>query len=108
MKTVPSQDKAPWLLTASVALAFSGMSVLLPRTPAQAQAPRVVMAGITTPAAPADDGDGDGDELLEHWGDAKFRREQRAQLKGMAVLFAGFGTLSLRRRANLRKGRRHG
>ena len=106
MPTRPN-NHAPWLLTASLALALSGMSVLLPRTPAQAQAPKVVMAGITTHAAPAEDGDGDGDELMQHWGDARYSHEQRVQLLGMAAFFAGFGALSLRRRAALRRCRRH-
>ena len=95
------------LLTASLALALSGMSVLLPHTPARAQAPKFVLAGVTTPAAPVEDGDGDGDELLEHWGDPRYSHEQAVQLCGMAAFFSVCGAVSCRRRAALRRCRRH-
>ena len=99
-------DKTPGLVAGCVALTLSGVSVLLPR--AQAQAPKATMAGVTTHAAPVADDDGDGDELLEHWGDARYSREQRAQIKGLLALFAGAGALSYRRRAALRRSHRHG
>ena len=82
--------------------------MLLPHAAAQAQAPRVTAAAVTAHAAPAEDGDGDGDELLEHWGDAKYAHEQRVQLAGLAVFFAGAGLLSYRRRAALGRASRHG
>ncbi|MBV9848518.1 MAG: hypothetical protein JO250_02405 [Armatimonadetes bacterium] len=102
------KDKAPWLLTGCLALTLSGVSTLLPHTPAQAQPPKAATAGVTTHAAPVADDDGDGDELLEHWGDARYSREQRAQIKGLLALFAGAGALSYRRRAALRRSHRHG
>ena len=47
--------------------------------------------------------DGDGDELLEHWGDAKYAREERLQMAGAAVGFALLGGLSWRKRTRKRQ-----
>ena len=105
------KDNAPWLLTGSLLLTLSGASVLLllPNAAAQAQSPQVTMAGVTTHATPADDDDGDGgNELLEHWGDAKYAHEQRVQLAGLMAFFAATGLLSYRRRAALGRAARHG
>jgi hypothetical protein len=84
LKTFPNRkDRAPWLLLPSVFLALGSVTLLAPHRAAQA-AP----APQATPksAAPAYD-DGDGDELLEHWGDPKYVREQRLQGAGIAVGF---------------------
>ena len=105
MRIATPKDQNPWRRAGSLMLALGGLAVLPPHTPAQAQPPAVVRVGITTPTAPADDGD--GDELLEHWGDPKYSHEQRVQFVGMAVFFAGLGAVSLRRRAALGRSSRH-
>lgn len=76
------RDFAPWLLLPSIVLALSAVSVLAPRQPVQAAPPA---AQAPTPKAAFDDGD--GDELLEHWGDPKYSGEARTQLAGIAVGF---------------------
>lgn len=108
-----NQDKTSWLLLPCVLLALSGVSVLAPRYAAQAAPPA---AQAASPAAPPDapqavpanpdaaheDGDGDGDELLEHWGDPKYAQEERIQMAGMAGGFLLLGGLTWRRRLRRR------
>ena len=48
------------------------------------------------------DDDGDGDELLEHWGDPKYSQEERIQMAGAAAGFAVLGGLSWRKRVGRR------
>lgn len=72
---------APWALLPCVLLTLSSVTLLAPARPARAAAP----AASSHPATEAYD-DGDGDELLEHWGDPKYSREERVQMAGMAVL----------------------
>ncbi len=103
-ETTHSKDKAPWLLAPCVLLALSGMTVLAPRRPAQAAPAQA--ASTPKPAAAAYD-DGDGDELLEHWGDPKYAREERLQMAGMAGGFALLGVLAARKRRAAR-GRMRG
>ncbi len=99
LQTFPSRkDRPSWLLLPSVLLALSSVTLLAPHRAAQA-APTTQAA--PKPAALAYD-DGDGDELLEHWGDPKYMHEQRLQGAGIAagfVLLAGF--------AYRKRGRRH-
>lgn len=89
MKTQKS-DFIPWLLLPGIVLTFSTVSLLVPHQPVQAASPLPVKAVPAPPAAAATD-DGDGDELLEHWGDAKYSHEEQSQLAGMA---GGFLVLS--------------
>lgn len=85
----------PWLLLPSVVLALSSVTLLAPHQAALAGPP-------PTQAAPkAPEGDGDGDELLEHWGDPQFSNEEQKQMAGMA---AGF--LLLGAAAGVRRSRR--
>ncbi len=72
---------APWALLPCVLLTLSSVTLLAPARPAQAAAP----AASSRPVVQVYD-DGDGDELLEHWGDPKYSREERVQMAGMAVL----------------------
>ena len=95
----PRKDRAPWLLLPCVLLALSTVTLLAPHRAAQA-AP--LSPSTPKQAASAYD-DGDGDELLEHWGDPKYVREQRLQEAGMAggfVLLASLGYYKRGRRAS--------
>ena len=90
------KDGAPWLLLPCALLALSGMTFLAPRQAAQA-AP--TPAPPTPNSAPPGIGDdGDGDELLEHWGDPKYAREERFQMAGMAAGFLLLGGFACRGR----------
>jgi|GEM_PF-2300871 len=89
------RDFAPWLLLPSVVLTLSAVSFLVPRQTAQAAPPPPQAA---TPKAAAYD-DGDGDELLEHWGDPKYSYEERTQLAGIAVGFLVLSTVAAGTRA---------
>ena len=87
-------ERAPWLLLPAALLTLSGVTLLAPRqaalaAPAQA-APK--------PGASALEDDGDGDELLEHWGDPKYGGEERLQMAGMAGGFLLIGGLACGRR----------
>lgn len=86
------QDRAPWLVLPCVLLTLSGLTLLAPRRAAQAAPP----APKPTPSALEDDGD--GDELLEHWGDLRYAREERLQMAGMAGGFLLLGGLAYRKR----------
>jgi len=107
--TTTTKDKAPWLLAPCVLLALSGITLLVPRHPAQAapaqaaptQAAPTQTANVPKPAAVAYD-DGDGDELLEHWGDPKYAREERLQMAGMAGGFALLGVFAARKHRTAR------
>ena len=88
-------------------LALGGKSLLLPHTPAQAR-PKVAMAGITAHAAPTEDGDGDGDELLEHWGDPKYRRSSASRSRAWPCSSAAGALSRGRRRDSLRREARRG
>ena len=77
------RDFAPWLLLPSIVLTLSAVTLLAPREAAQA-APAVSAQPV--PKMPVYD-DGDGDELLEHWGDPQYAREERVQLGGIAAGF---------------------
>jgi len=92
------KDRAPWVLLPCALLALSGVSLLAPRQAAQA-AP----APAPSSAPPAVSDDGDGDELLEHWGDPKYAREGRLQMAGMAGGFLILGGLACRRRVRTTK-----
>lgn len=91
----PQKDRAPWLLLPCVLLALSSVTLLVPRQAAQAAPPP---QSAPKPAMAAYD-DGDGDELLEHWGDPKYLREQRLQSVGMAGGFALMGVYAYRKRS---------
>lgn len=92
----------PWLLLPGVVLTLSGVSLLVPRQPAQAASPAHTAAPKA--AAPNADAynDGDGDELLEHWGDPKYSLEERKQIAGIAAGFCVLGTVAYRRRIGRR------
>ena len=90
------RDFAPWLLLPSVVLALSAVSVLAPRQAAHA-APPAPQDAAAGPKAAFDDGD--GDELLEHWGDPKYSGEARTQLAGIAVGFLALSTVAAGTRA---------
>ena len=75
---------APWALLPCILLTLSSTTLLARPHAARADAPKA--APSTAAAAPYDDGD--GDELLEHWGDPKYSREERVQMAGMAGIAA--------------------
>lgn len=81
---MPTVKHALWALLPCILLALSSVTLLAPARPAQA-APVPVVSASAHPATQAYD-DGDGDELLEHWGDPKYSREERMQMAGMAAL----------------------
>lgn len=91
------KDLAPWLLLPSVVLALGSVTLLAPRQAALAGPP-------PTQAVPhAPEGDGDGDELLEHWGDPQFSREEQTQMAGMAAGFLVLGAAAALRRARRKR-----
>ena len=67
---------APWALLPCILLTLSSTTLLA--------RPQAVRAAAPKAAAPYDDGD--GDELLEHWGDPKYSHEERVQMAGIAAL----------------------
>jgi len=93
------KDLTPWLLLPSIALALSTVTLLAPHQAALAAPPKPTQAAPQ--AGPAD---GDGDELLEHWGDPQFSREEQRQMAGMAAGFLLLGAAAGVRRAR-RKSR---
>jgi hypothetical protein len=96
LKTFPNRkERAPWLLFPGVLLALSSVTFLAPHRAAQA-APTTQAA--PKPTALAYD-DGDGDELLEHWGDPKYVREERLQSAGIAVGFVFLAGYAYRNRS---------
>ena len=92
------KDRAPWLLLPCALLALSGVTLLAPRQAAQAAPP--APSSNSAPMGIGDDGD--GDELLEHWGDPKYAREERLQMAGMAAGFFLAGGLACRGRIRRR------
>lgn len=93
------KDRAPWLVLPCLLLTLSGVSVLAPRQAAQA-APNAPPAAPKQAASASED-DGDGDELLEHWGNPQYAREERLQMSGMAgggLLLGGAAFYKRRRR----------
>lgn len=89
-------DFALCLMPACAVLALSSVTLLLPRQAAQAAAPPAAPSAAKSPMAAYDDGD--GDELLEHWGDPKYAREERLQMAGAAAGFVLLGSLARRKR----------
>ncbi len=98
-------DRAPWLLLPLMVMTLSGVTFLAPRYAAQA-APQAAPQAALTASKPAlaEYDDGDGDELLEHWGNPKYSQEERVQLAGMAGGFLLLGGLALRRRQHQTRG----
>lgn len=89
------KDRAPWLLLPAMLLTLSGVTLLTPRHAAQA-APLPVPS--SSKPGPALDDDGDGDELLEHWGNPIYTQEERLQMDGMTGGFVLLIGLAYRRR----------
>lgn len=98
---------APWALLPCVVLALSSVTLLAPHHAAQADAPKATLTAVSAshPAAKAAYDDGDGDELLEHWGDPKYSREERVQIAGIAFLLIPVWLFSRRGRTKLRRAR---
>lgn len=107
-------DKGALVVAASAALALSSMSFVFcptaragnpipPVTPVPAHVPSE--ASKTAMSIEIDD---DGNELLEHWGDARYSHEERCQLAGLAVLFSLAGAGAIRRRRAMRRFYAHG
>ena len=88
------KDRAPWVLLPCIVFVLSSVTLLAPRHAAQAAPP----APSAAKSPMADYDDGDGDELLEHWGDPKYAREQRLQCVGMAGGFILLGIFAYRKR----------
>ncbi|BDI31931.1 hypothetical protein CCAX7_39820 [Capsulimonas corticalis] len=110
-------DLAPYLVVPAIVLTLSSVSLLSFRLPTHADTlphPAAVHAALAAPAPeaatvnnpvpsmqPADDGD--GDELLEHWGDPKYSQEERIQLAGMGALFLGAAAMQWKRVTRTRR-----
>lgn len=96
------RDLTPWLLLPGIMLTLSSVTLLAPhQTAAQAASP----APTVKPQAlqPSAYDDGDGDELLEHWGDPKYAREEQRQMAGIAFgLLVLLGFRARRRRSQHR------
>ena len=88
-------DLALAILPLCAVLTLSGVTLLAPRRAAQAAPP---VSPAAAKPAPALYDDGDGDELLEHWGDPKYAREERLQMAGGAAGFALLGGMAWRKR----------
>ena len=100
MKTTTLKDLAPWLLLPSMMLALSSVTLLVPHQAALAGPPAATNLSAVSSAAPqAPAGDGDGDELLEHWGDPQFSEEERTQMGGIAAVFLVLGAAAAVRRS---------
>lgn len=94
-------DKGFWIVFVSAALALGSFSfVFCPTAHAQTPAHAPSEASKTAMSIEVDD---DGDELLEHWGDARYSREERTQLAGIAVLLTLAGAGAAWRRRTLRR-----
>ena len=91
------KDFAPWLLLPGIVLALSSVTLLAPHQSASAAAPTAAAKPQAAPQTVAYD-DGDGDELLEHWGDPRYSREERRQMAGIAGGFLMLGVFAYRRR----------
>jgi len=94
-------DRAPWILLPSVLLTLSSVTVLGSHHSAEAAPQTAVPAPKPAPMAEYDDGD--GDELLEHWGDPKYSHEERVQIAGMAAGFTILGVFAFSKRARRRQ-----
>ncbi len=92
------RDLAPWLLLPCVVLTLGSVTLLSPHEAAQAAPPATAQPA---PKMPVYD-DGDGDELLEHWGDPQYSREERVQLGGIAAGFLVLAAAGACRRARRR------
>ncbi len=101
-------DKSVCAVMASAALALSSMSFILCPTVHAADSAHTPSEASKTAMSIETEGDGDGDELLEHWGDARYSREERFQLAGMTVLLTLAGAGAARRRRTLRRFYTHG
>ena len=88
------RDFAPWLLLPGIVLTLGSVTLLAPHQAVQAAPP---VSAQPAPNTPVYD-DGDGDELLEHWGDPKYSREERLQLGGIAVGLLVLGAANACRR----------
>jgi len=86
-------DFALCVMPICAVLALCSVTVLAPRHAALAAPPSASKSQM------AAYDDGDGDELLEHWGDAKYAREERLQMAGALAGFAVLGVLSWRKRS---------
>lgn len=100
-------DKGVCVVMASAALALSSLSFVFCPT-ARAQSPAHGASGASKTAMSIEIDDGDGDELREHWGDARYSREERLQLAGIAALLSLAGAGAACRRRTLRRFYAHG
>ncbi len=100
-------DKGFCVVFASAALALGSFSFVFCPT-AHAGSPVSPHAPSEAAQAPlATDLDDDKDELLEHWGDTRYSREERVQLAGIAVLLTFAGAGAAWRRRTLRRSHSH-
>ena len=95
------RDFAPWLLLPCIMTALGSVTLLVPHQAAQAASPTHTQPAPQ--AAPVYE-DGDGDELLEHWGDPAYSHEERLQLGGIAAGFLLLGGTGLSQRRRKRLG----
>lgn len=107
-------DRSFWVVAATAMLTLASTSLLIcPTAHAGGPPPSNVSVPSATPTQASRTAltlemDDDGDELLEHWGDAKYSREERLQLAGMAVLLTGAGVGGVLRRRGFRRATANG
>lgn len=103
-------DKSLWTIALSALLALSSVSLFFCPTAHAGSPVPVAPAGHTPTEASKtalmlqpDDG---GDELLEHWSDPKFGREERAQMLGIIAALVCAGGMSVYKKRALRRAHR--
>ena len=101
-------DKGFWALIVTIGIAMSSMSLLFcPTAKAHDSTPEATSLPSHTPTEASKtaltlQSDDDGDELLEHWSNPQFVKEERLQTVGIVVLLLCTGGASARRRRLLK------
>jgi hypothetical protein len=90
-------------LLAAMCLAFTLAYSVGPRCFADGDKAPANLPATSTSTPQLSEGDGDGDELLEHWGDPQYSREERIQLGGLIIILTAATIVAYRRRIVIRR-----
>lgn len=107
-------DTSVWVVALSALLTLSSVSLIFCPTAHAGSAPGVPATPTNhTPTeasktAMTIEDDDDGNELLEHWGDPKYSREERLQMAWMIGGLSVFGAANAVRRSRRRREARNG